>query len=132
MKYYIIGYTFNEFLIGDVLVPKKVYTEEEKARGKKNFTEVSDKTLEALRTNNVFNALESTKKLRVLDKLPGWAVSGGEREAALQAQTKELTAKNSELAEALAAKDVEKQAIVDEATLTIDDLRKEIAKLKGE
>ena len=123
MSNYIIGYTFNEYLIGNILVPKKVYTEEEKARGKKNYTEVSEDDLKALRTNKVFLALEAGKKLRVLDKLPGWAVTGGERETQLQAQ-------NRALEEELKNKDAEKQAIVDEATLTIDDLRKQNEELK--
>lgn len=132
MTHYIIGYTSNEFLIGNFLVPKKVYTEEEKAHGKKNFTAVSEEDLKQLRTNKIFNALEAGKKLRVLDKLPGWAISGGEREAVLQTQAKELETQNKGLQEALTAKDAEKQAIVDEATATIAELRKQLADLKGE
>lgn len=119
MTHYIIGYTSNEFLIGNFLVPKKVYTEEEKARGKKNFTAVSEEDLKQLRTNKVFNALEAGKKLRVLDKLPGWAVSGGERESALQAKNKELEA-------ALQASEAEKGNITKEAQDIIDDLRKQL------
>ena len=122
---YIIGYTNMETVVGTILIPKKVYTEEEKARGKKNYTAISEEDLKSLRTNKVFNSLEEGKKLRVLDKLPGWAAAGGERETQLQAQNKALE-------DELKKKDSEKQAIVDEATSTIEDLRKENEQLKAQ
>lgn len=122
---YIIGYTNLETVVGTILIPKKVYTEEEKARGKKNYTAISEEDLKSLRTNKVFNSLEEGKKLRVLDKLPGWAAAGGERETQLQAQNKALE-------DELKKKDSEKQAIVDEATSTIEDLRKENEQLKAQ
>lgn len=128
MKHFIIGYTNQEYLVGGTLLPKKVYTSEEKARGKKEVCEVSEEDLEALRTNKVFATLESTKKIRVLDKLPSWAVSGVDREAALQARIKELEkSKGGVSAKDLEDAKAETAAVTTEAQKVIDDLRAQLA-----
>ena len=128
MSNYIVGYTNLEFNVEGLLLPKKTYTQEEKARGKKDFLAVSEDDMKKLQANKVFNTLLATKKIRVLDKLPSWAVTGVEREAALQAkisalETTSVTKENHEAA--LSAVTVEAQAVIDE-------LRAEIAALKKE
>lgn len=141
MDYFIIGYTMQEYLVGGVLLPKKVYTSEEKAKGKKEAMKIDGDTLESLRQNKVFKALEAAKKIRVLDKQPAWAVSGADREAALQARIKELEAKKdkghskdtgkvSELKAALKEAEEKNEAITKEAQKVIDELRAELAQLK--
>ena len=133
MKYYIVGYTEVEFLVEGVLLPKKVYSSEEKARGKKEITEVGDVVLAQLRANKVFIALETAKKIRVLDKLPGWAVSGADREAALKERIKELESKkgNSQDKQKIKDLEAEKESITAEAQKVIDALRAENAQLKA-
>lgn len=141
MDYFIIGYTMTEYLLNGILIPKKVYTSEEKARGKKEAVKVSEEQLAVLRSNKVFAALENNKKLRILDKQPAWAVSGADREAALQARIKELEAKKdkgsskdtgkvSELKAALKEAEEKTEAVTQEAQKVIDELRAEIAELK--
>ena len=81
-----------------------------------------------LRGNKVFAALEATKKIRVLDKLPSWAVSGVDREAALQARIKELEkSKGSVSTKDLEAAKAETAAVTAEAQKVIDDLRAQLA-----
>lgn len=144
MDYFIIGYTMQEYLVAGVLLPKKVYTSEEKARGKKEAMKIDGDTLESLRQNKVFKALEATKKIRVLDKQPAWAVSGVDREAALRARIKELeskkpSGKNVDLEKAL--KEAKKETdnakketdnVTKEAQKVIDELRAELAALKNQ
>lgn len=144
MDYFIIGYTMQEYLVGGVLLPKKVYTSEEKAKGKKEAMKIDGDTLESLRQNKVFKALEATKKIRVLDKQPAWAVSGVDREAALRARIKELeskkpSGKNVDLEKAL--KEAKKETdnakketdnVTKEAQKVIDELRAELAALKSQ
>lgn len=144
MDYFIIGYTMQEYLVGGVLLPKKVYTSEEKAKGKKEAMKIDGDTLESLRQNKVFKALEATKKIRVLDKQPAWAVSGVDREAALMARVKELeskkpSGKNVDLEKAL--KEAKKETdnakketgdVTKEAQKVIDELRAELAALKNQ
>lgn len=144
MDYFIIGYTMQEYLVGGVLLPKKVYTSEEKAKGKKEAMKIDGDTLESLRQNKVFKALEATKKIRVLDKQPAWAVSGVDREAALMARIKELeskkpSGKNVDLEKAL--KEAKKETdnakketdnVTKEAQKVIDELRAELAALKSQ
>lgn len=128
MKHFIIGYTNQEYLVGGTLLPKKVYTSEEKARGKKEVCEVSEEDLADLRTNKVFTTLESTKKIRVLDKLPSWAVSGVDREAALQARIKELEKSKGGVTEKeLADAKAETASVTEEATRVIAELREQLA-----
>ena len=151
MDYFIIGYTMQEYLVGGVLLPKKVYTSEEKAKGKKEAVKIDGDTLESLRQNKVFKALEATKKIRVLDKQPAWTISGVDREAALMARIKELeskkpSGKNVDLEKAL--KEAKKEAdnakkeadnakketdnATKEAQKVIDELRAELAALKNQ
>lgn len=144
MDYFIIGYTMQEYLVDGVLLPKKVYTSEEKAKGKKEAMKIDGDTLESLRQNKVFKALEATKKIRVLDKQPAWAISGVDREAALQARIKELeskkpSGKNVDLEKAL--KEAKKETdnakketdnVTKEAQKVIDELRAELAALKNQ
>ena len=144
MDYFIIGYTMQEYLVGSVLLPKKVYTSEEKAKGKKEAMKIDGDTLESLRQNKVFKALEATKKIRVLDKQPAWAISGVDREAALMARIKELeskkpSGKNVDLEKAL--KEAKKETdnakketdnVTKEAQKVIDELRAELAALKNQ
>lgn len=144
MDYFIIGYTMQEYLVGGVLLPKKVYTSEEKAKGKKEAMKIDGDTLESLRQNKVFKALEATKKIRVLDKQPAWAISGVDREAALMARIKELeskkpSGKNVDLEKAL--KEAKKETdnakketdnVTKEAQKVIDELRAELAALKNQ
>ncbi len=144
MDYFIIGYTMQEYLVAGVLLPKKVYTSEEKAKGKKEAVKIDGDTLESLRQNKVFKALEATKKIRVLDKQPAWAISGVDREAALMARIKELeskkpSGKNVDLEKAL--KEAKKEAdnakketdnVTKEAQKVIDELRAELAALKNQ
>lgn len=144
MDYFIIGYTMQEYLVGGVLLPKKVYTSEEKAKGKKEAMKIDGDTLESLRQNKVFKALEATKKIRVLDKQPAWAVSGVDREATLMARIKELeskkpSGKNVDLEKAL--KEAKKETdnakketgdVTKEAQKVIDELRAELAALKNQ
>lgn len=144
MDYFIIGYTMQEYLVAGVLLPKKVYTSEEKVKGKKEAVKIDGDTLESLRQNKVFKALEATKKIRVLDKQPAWAVSGVDREAALMARIKELeskkpSGKNVDLEKAL--KEAKKETdnakketdnVTKEAQKVIDELRAELAALKNQ
>jgi len=141
MDYFIIGYTMTEYLLNGILIPKKVYTSEEKARGKKEAMKIDGDTLESLRQNKVFKALEAAKKIRVLDKQPAWTISGADREAALQARIKELEAKKdkgsskdtskvSELKAALKEAEEKTEAVTQEAQKVIDELRAELAELK--
>lgn len=123
MSNYIVGYTNLEFNVEGLLLPKKTYTQEEKARGKKDFLAVSEDDMKKLQANKVFNTLLDTKKIRVLDKLPSWAVTGVEREAALQAkisalETTSVTKENHEAAI---------NAVTAEAQSVIDDLRAQLA-----
>lgn len=123
MSNYIVGYTNLEFNVEGLLLPKKTYTQEEKARGKKDFLAVSEDDMKKLQANKVFNTLLATKKIRVLDKLPSWAVTGVEREAALQAkisalETTSVTKENHEAAI---------NAVTAEAQSVIDDLRAQLA-----
>ena len=136
MNNYIIGYTSVEYNVGGILLPKKTYTAEEKATGKKEVTKVNEVELKTLRANKVFVALENTKKIRVLDQLPSWAVSGADREAALQARIKELEGKGvskkvSTLEAALETSNKEKENITNEAQKVIDELRAENEQLKA-
>lgn len=123
MSNYIVGYTNLEFNVEGLLLPKKTYTQEEKARGKKDFLAVSEDDMKKLQANKVFNTLLATKKIRVLDKLPSWAITGVEREAALQAkisalETTSVTKENHEAAI---------NAVTAEAQSVIDDLRAQLA-----
>ena len=123
MSKYIVGYTNLEFNVEGLLLPKKTYTQEEKARGKKDFLAVSEDDMKKLQANKVFNTLLATKKIRVLDNLPSWAVTGVEREAALQAkiavlETTSVTKENHEAA---------LSAVTAEAQAVIDDLRAKLA-----
>lgn len=136
MNNYIIGYTSVEYNVGGILLPKKVYTAEEKAAGKKEVTKVSEEQLIILRANKVFMALESTKKIRVLDQLPSWAVSGADREAALTARIKELESKKSPgkvtaLEAELSAAKAATETVTAEAQKVIDELRAENEQLKA-
>ena len=76
---YIIGYTGIEYIIGDVLIPKRSYTEFERQHGKKPYAEVSEEQLDALQKNKVFNTLLQNKIIRVLDHIPNFALSGEDR-----------------------------------------------------
>ena len=122
---YIVGYSHREYAFGNVLVPKKVYSSEEKARGKKEFTAVGDADLEVLRADKVFSGLEASKKLRVLDNIPGWAKSSADRERELLSQIKALEANDQ-----TAVLKAENEQIKAEAQKVIDGLRKEVAALK--
>ena len=123
---YIIGYTHREYAVGGVLIPKKVYTSEEKARGKKEFTAVEEEKLVILRSDKIFNALETQKKLRVLDQIPGWAKTGADREKELLNKIKSLES-NTQLSELKN----ENEQIKAQAQEIIDGLRKEIEELKN-
>lgn len=136
MDYYIIGYTSAEYSVGSILLPKKVYTAEEKVTGKKEVTKVSEDELAILRTNKVFVALENTKKIRVLDQLPSWAVSGADREAALLKKIKELESKKAPgkvtaLEAELTAAKAATETVTTEAQKVIDELRAENEQLKA-
>lgn len=123
---YIIGYTHREYAVGGVLIPKKVYTSEEKARGKKEFTAVEEETVDLLRKDKIFNALETQKKLRVLDQIPGWAKTSADREKELLNKIKTLES-NEQLSELKN----ENEQIKAQAQEIIDGLRKEIEELKN-
>lgn len=136
MNYYIIGYTAVEYNVDGILLPKKTYTAEEKATGKKEVTKVSEEQLVILRANKVFMALENTKKIRVLDNLPSWAVSGADREAALMTRIKELESKKAPgkvtaLEAELTAAKAATETVTAEAQKVIDELRAENEQLKA-
>jgi hypothetical protein len=132
---YIIGYTNKEYLIGELLLPKKTYTAEEKLRGKSEVTPVSEEDLKVLAQNTVFAGLLEQKKIRILDKQPEWALSGETREAGYKKRIAELqkTADTvDELNTKVNALETEKETIVSEAQKRIDDLEAELAALKKE
>jgi hypothetical protein len=104
---YIIGYTGVEYFIGDVLIPKRSYTEFERQHGKKPYAEVSEEQLETLKKNKVFNTLLQNKMIRVLDHIPNFALSGEDRANRRLAEaekryTDEVEKLKAELAEAKA------------------------------
>lgn len=76
---YIIGYSAIEYEIAGILLPKRNYSEFEKKHGKKAYTEVTDEQLSVLQNDSVFNILIENKTLRVLDHIPGFALSGEDR-----------------------------------------------------
>lgn len=114
---YIIGYSAIEYEIEGILLPKRSYTEFEKKHGKKAYTEVTEEQLSVLQNNSVFNTLIENKMLRVLDHIPGFALSGEDRanrklEEAEKKYTSEIEQLKAELAAAkaeLKKKNVKKQ-----------------------
>lgn len=114
---YIIGYSAIEYEIEGILLPKRSYTEFEKKHGKKAYTEVTDEQLSVLQNNSVFNTLIENKMLRVLDHIPGFALSGEDRanrklEEAEKKYSSEIEQLKAELAAAkaeLKKKNVKKQ-----------------------
>ena len=76
---YIIGYSAIEYEIAGILLPKRSYSEFEKKHGKKAYTEGTDEQLSVLQNDSVFNTLIENKMLRVLDHIPGFALSGEDR-----------------------------------------------------
>lgn len=114
---YIIGYSAIEYVIEGILLPKRSYTEFEKKHGKKAYTEVTEEQLSVLQNNSVFNSLIENKMLRVLDHIPGFALSGEDRanrklEEAEKKYTSEIEQLKAELAAAkaeLKKKNVKKQ-----------------------
>lgn len=104
---YIIGYTAVEYDINSILLPKRSYTEFEKQHGKKAYAEVTDEQLAMLKENSIFNTLLQNKMLRILDHIPGFALSGEDRANRKLAEvekkyTDELTQLKAELAKAKA------------------------------
>lgn len=114
---YIIGYSAIEYEIAGILLPKRNYSEFEKKHGKKAYTEVTDEQLSVLQNNSVFNSLIENKMLRVLDHIPGFALSGEDRanrklEEAEKKYSSEIEQLKAELAAAkaeLKKKSVKKQ-----------------------
>lgn len=114
---YIIGYSAIEYEIEGILLPKRSYTEFEKKHGKKAYTEVTEEQLSVLQNNSVFNTLIENKMLRVLDHIPGFALSGEDRankklEEAEKKYSSEIEQLKAELAAAkaeLKKKNVKKQ-----------------------
>lgn len=134
MSKYIIGYTSREYLIGNYLIPKKNYNEEEKTRGKKAVLTVTEDDLKILQNNPIFAGLLEQKKVRILDKEPAWAQSGEAREAGYKARIAELEkavpGKVKGLKEQVNTLEAEKAQIVDEAQKRINELEAEVAALK--
>ena len=114
---YIIGYSAIEYEIAGVLLPKRNYSEFEKKHGKKAYAEVTDEQLSVLQNDSVFNTLIENKMLRVLDHIPGFALSGEDRanrklEEAEKKYSSEIEQLKAELAAAkaeLKKKNVKKQ-----------------------
>ena len=114
---YIIGYSAIEYEIAGILLPKRNYSEFEKKHGKKAYTEVTDEQPSVLQNDSVFNTLIENKMLRVLDHIPGFALSGEDRanrklEEAEKKYSSEIEQLKAELAAAraeLKKKNVKKQ-----------------------
>lgn len=92
---YIIGYTAIEYNIKGILIPKKVYSEFELSRGKKRYTVVTAAQLKELKSVKLFNNLLDIKAIRVLDHLPGNAMSDEEK---IITQKTKLADKDKEIA----------------------------------
>lgn len=105
---YIIGYSAIEYEIEGILLPKRSYTEFEKKHGKKAYTEVTEEQLSVLQNNSVFNTLIENKMLRVLDHIPGFALSGEDRaNRKLEEAEKKYTSEIEQLKAKLAAAEAE-------------------------
>ena len=115
---YIIGYTAVEYDINGILVPKRSYTEFEKQHGKKAYTEVTEEQLAVLQNCSVFNTLIANKMVRVLDHIPGFALSGEDR------ANKKLEEANRKLEES--------NNKVEESTKEIEKLKAELLSAKKE
>lgn len=101
---YIIGYSAIEYEIAGILLPKRNYSEFEKKHGKKAYTEVTDEQLSVLQNDSVFNTLIENKMLRVLDHIPGFALSGEDRaNRRLEETEKKYTSEIEQLKAELAA-----------------------------
>lgn len=115
---YIIGYTAIEYDINGILISKRNYTEFDKQHGKKAYTEVTEEQLAMLQNNSVFNTLIANKMVRVLDHIPGFALSGEDRaNRKLEEANRKLEESNSK---------------VEESTKEIEKLKAELLKAKKE
>ena len=115
---YIIGYTAIEYDINGILIPKRNYTEFDKQHGKKAYTEVTEEQLATLQNNSVFNTLIANKMVRVLDHIPGFALSGEDRaNRKLEEANRKLEESNSK---------------IEESTKEIEKLKAELLKAKKE
>ena len=80
----------REYLIGGILIPKKVYSKAEKEAGRTEIVEVSAAAFEKLKADAIFKNHLSNGNIVVLDNKPDWAKSQGElladKEATLLAE----------------------------------------------
>ena len=89
---YLISYLPTEYVIKGIFIPRKGYSREELAQGKREVIAVSEQQLNLLETSPLFQTFIATKKMRVLDKAPENLLSGEERMAKLLAENKALKA----------------------------------------
>ena len=111
---YIIGTTSNEYVINNILMPKKSYDDVERSKGKCPYTEVSDTEIELLETSPVYRDLVAKGVIKVLSKLPAFAMTGEEKAVQFKRQLSTAEKKLEEaessvtsLNKKLAAKDAE-------------------------
>lgn len=89
---YIISYLPREYVINGIFIPKKGYTPEELALGKREVVAVTEQQVAVLQKNFLFADFLATKKMRILDKAPTNLLSGEERMALLVEENKALKA----------------------------------------
>ncbi len=103
-KYYIIGTTANEFVIGNILLPKHSYDDVERSHGKCPYTEVSEEEYEnILKPSNAFNDLLKVGYIQLLEKLPAFAMTGDEKAVQYKRQLNNAESKLQERDEEIAA-----------------------------
>ena len=89
---YIISYLPREYVIEGIFIPRKGYSAEQLAMGKREAVTVTDAQLAALKNNSLFSYFLTEKKMRILDKAPTALLSGEERMAMLVKENAELKA----------------------------------------
>jgi hypothetical protein len=99
-----------EVEIAGVLLPKRIYSLSEISYGKRSFVEVTDKQLELLKKDGVFQSLLNSNQYSVVEKIPLELLSPTDKVRQLEQKNKEV----------LTEKDIE-----------INNLKEEIKKLKG-
>jgi mRNA-degrading endonuclease toxin of MazEF toxin-antitoxin module len=109
---YIISYMPTEYIIAGIFIPKKGYTQEELATGKREAVAVSEEQLAKLGQNAIFCEMVEDKRLRVMDNIPTALLSGAERVTAITAEKVAVINENA----ALKARIAELEAAVAEKT----------------
>jgi hypothetical protein len=106
-----------EVEIAGVIIPKRMYSANEMNYGKRSFVEVTDKQLETLKKDGVFQSLFGSGQYKILDKMPIELLSPSDK-------VKQMEQKNKE---ALSEKDLEIKNLKEANS----KLLKENIKLKG-